>query len=160
MRSKKKLRFIGGKVPKEKREWSVEIVKTTSVPPRAKVTAVAIVATHSNKILMVKNARGWDIPGGHVKKKESIEQTAKRELMEEGCVEFGELEFRGYLVSDLFPDKPTYIIIFLTTITALYPFKSDFETVGRKLMSQAACQKKYYGNPKLIEALINVALSS
>lgn len=160
MKSNKILQFIGGKVAKEKREWSVKIVKAVSLPPGAEVTAVAVVAIRGNKVLMVKNPRGWDIPGGHVEKSESIEQTARRELTEEGCVEPRKLEFAGYLVSDLFPDRPTYIVIFRTVITVLYPFKDDFETVGRKLMFPAACKENYYGNPKLIEALINVALSS
>lgn len=160
MKLNKILRFIGGKATREEREWLVKIVKAVSLPPGAEITAVAVVATHGDKVLMVKNARGWDIPGGHVEKTESIEQTAKRELMEEGCAKSGKLEFAGYLISDLFLNKPTHIVIFRTTITALHPFKDDFETVSRKLMSPAACKKNYYGNPKLIEALINVALSA
>jgi len=39
---------------------------------------------HRNgKVLLLKNERGWDLPGGHVKKDENMLQALKREVYEE-----------------------------------------------------------------------------
>lgn len=51
------------------------------------------------KLLLVKdNKRGWDVPGGHVKKNESPENAAKRELREEANCYTDSLILLGYLL--------------------------------------------------------------
>tara|TARA_R110000824_G_scaffold383769_1_gene577473 strand:+ start:1090 stop:1488 length:399 start_codon:yes stop_codon:yes gene_type:complete len=37
----------------------------------------------NDKILFLKNDQGWDLPGGHVKKKESLKRGLVREIEEE-----------------------------------------------------------------------------
>lgn len=151
-------KFWGGEV-EEGRRWSVQIVKAESLPSVAEVTAVAIVARLNDKILFIRNKRGWDIPGGHVEKgDETIEQAARRELLEEACVQGREFRLVGYLVSDLYLDKETYIPILLTEVTALRKFDPRHETEKRRLMTLEECKEFYYGNPLLIEELLRVAL--
>lgn len=151
-------KFWGGEI-EEGRKWFVQIVKAESLPPDAQVTAVAIVACLNDKILFIRNKRGWDIPGGHVEKgDETIEQTARRELLEETCAEGKEFRLVGYLVSDLYLDKETYIPILLTKVSALHKFSPRHETEKRRLMTPEECKKFYYGNPLLIEELLRVAL--
>lgn len=152
-------KFLGGKVKPEERKWFVQIVKSESLPPHAEVTAVATVACLGDKILFIRNKRGWDIPGGHVEEiDESIEQTAKRELLEEACAECGEFRLVGYMISDFYPDRETYIAILKTEVTSLFNFSPQHETVERKLMSPKECKEFYYGNSALIEGLLKVAL--
>lgn len=148
-----------GKIEPEGRIWSVQIIKGTSLPPDAEVTAVAVVACLDNKILFVKNKRGWDIPGGHIEKTDKThEHAARRELREEACAECGRLRPAGFMISDFYPDRKTYIIIFKTQVTSLLEFKPRHETIKRRLMLPEECIKHYYGNPMLMEKLIRVAL--
>lgn len=148
-----------GKIEPEGKIWSVQIIAGTSRPPDAEVTAVAVVACLDNKILFIKNKRGWDIPGGHVEKTDNtIEETARRELWEEACTECGKFKLVGFMISDYYQDRKTYIIILKTRVTCLLEFKPKHETIKRRLMLPQECVKHYYGNPLLMEKLLNAAL--
>lgn len=106
-------KFWGGEVRGEKRSWSVEIVKAESLPPYAEVTAVAILACLGDKILFIRNKRGWDIPGGHLEESdETPEEAVQRELMEETCALCQETKLTGYMISDYYPDRSTYYSYF------------------------------------------------
>jgi len=41
----------------------------------------------NGKILLLKNDKGWDLPGGHIKRNESLTQGLKREVFEETGVQ-------------------------------------------------------------------------
>ncbi|MBI4215347.1 MAG: NUDIX domain-containing protein [Parcubacteria group bacterium] len=156
MKSKK---FLAGKVEPEGRDWFVQIIKSDSLPIGANVTAVAVVACLRNKILFIRNNRGWDIPGGHIETSdESIEKAAKRELLEEACARCGPSQLVGCLVSDFYPDGKTYIAILRTEVTSLLDFSPQHETIERKLISPEECIKLYYGNTTLMKKLLKVAL--
>lgn len=148
-----------GKIEPEGRIWSVQIVEGASLPSGAEVTAVAVAAYLDNKILFIKNKRGWDIPGGHIEKTDKThEHAARRELREEACAECGKLTPVGFMISDFYPDRKTYIIILRSQVTSLSEFKPRHETIKRMLMLPEECIKHYYGNPRLMEKLLKVAL--
>ena len=42
-----------------------------------------IVLHRNNKVLLIKNHKGWDLPGGHIKQDENILSGLKREVFEE-----------------------------------------------------------------------------
>lgn len=152
-------KFLGGSAGPEKREWFVQIIKADSLPPDVEVTAVAIVACLGDKIIFIRNSRGWDIPGGHVEETDkTIEQTAKRELLEETCAESVEFKLVGYMLSDFYPDRKTCIAIQRAEVVSLNEFIPQHETIERRLMSPKKCRELYYGNPALIEKLLKVAL--
>lgn len=151
-------KFLGGRVAGEKRNWFVQVVKAESLPPETEVTAVAIVACLNNKILFIRNKRGWDIPGGHIEKSDAtLEEAVKRELAEETCVQCHKVELTGYMVSDYYPDRPTYIAIFRTELSSVPKFEPRHETLECQLVSPKEAVNLYYGNPTLIKTVINTA---
>ena len=42
-----------------------------------------VIIYHEGDLLMLKKPNGWELPGGHLKKKESFKKAAKRETFEE-----------------------------------------------------------------------------
>jgi 8-oxo-dGTP pyrophosphatase MutT (NUDIX family) len=153
-------KFLAGKIEPKGKTWSVQIMAGSSLPAGADVTAVAIVACLGEKILFIRNKRGWDIPGGHVEPTDNtLEETAKRELLEEAGAECGNFKLVGYMISDFYPGRETYIAILKTRVLSLNDFTPRYETIQRRLMSPSECQQSYYGNPSLIEKLLKVALN-
>lgn len=66
--------------------------------PELPVTAVKIYVFQDNELLLTNiNARGWDLPGGHVEPGETPEQAIVRELHEETGAQVKRLRFIGYL---------------------------------------------------------------
>ncbi|MFA5828414.1 MAG: NUDIX domain-containing protein [Candidatus Shapirobacteria bacterium] len=55
--------------------------------PSLKVSQVSAYCIYIKKLILVKNKRGWGIPGGHPEDHETCEQALKRELYEEVGIE-------------------------------------------------------------------------
>jgi 8-oxo-dGTP pyrophosphatase MutT (NUDIX family) len=68
-------------------KWSGEIrwefYASPDAPPENLTTAVCCVAIHDQKIILVKNNRGWELPGGKIMDNETSVQAVAREIMEE-----------------------------------------------------------------------------
>ncbi len=52
-----------------------------------RISQVSAFCIYKNQFVLVRNKRGWSIPGGHPKKNETIEESLERELSEEACLE-------------------------------------------------------------------------
>lgn len=64
--------------------------------PRHIVSAAVVATDAAGRILLVRSPRrGWEMPGGQVEIGESLEDAAKREVLEESGIEVGDLVFCG-----------------------------------------------------------------
>lgn len=119
--------------------------------------SVGFVSPHDNLALYVavRNKRGWDIPGGHTVAGETPLQTFERELLEEtGC----------NLVTDPVPiailesktDPSTGIVVY-RGICSVEQFTPTDEILERKIVSREELINLYFGNKKLLQALLETA---
>ena len=79
------------------------------------------------QILLVKHSYkdGWLIPGGGVKRKETLEQAARRECREEFGAEIGKMELVG-IFTNFSEFKNDHIVLFKSEDFTVYP-KTDIE---------------------------------
>ena len=88
---------------------------------------VRLMLIKENQVLLVKPTYqdGWFFPGGGVKRHETIEQTARREALEETGADLGELELVG--IYALFNDFKTDHIALFKCSDFTYSGQHDFE---------------------------------
>ncbi len=126
----------------------VELYFTDKIPNIEQVAAVFIYAFDSTgNMLMVKKPKGsWDIPGGGREQEESIEQTAKREALEEGAAVIKNIEIIAYQKIILNCEKPgkyrrpypeAYEVFVKAEVDELLEFKISDETIGREIMPES-----------------------
>jgi 8-oxo-dGTP pyrophosphatase MutT (NUDIX family) len=59
-------------------------------------TAVCCIATYQQKIILVRNKRGWELPAGKMETAETVELAVAREVKEETCAVISNPHFIGY----------------------------------------------------------------
>lgn len=132
----------------------------TIMPPQSERHITACVGFVSledqpEKFVIIKNKRGWDIPGGHVAAGESPLESFERELMEEtGCKLLSGASQIAILEST---KQPTTGIAIYRGLCAAGPFAPTAEIEDRKFMSSDELLKVYFGNKKLLQELLQLA---
>jgi ADP-ribose pyrophosphatase YjhB (NUDIX family) len=108
---------------------------------KTKITQVSAYCVFNGLLVLVRNKRGWCIPGGHPEKNESVEETLKRELQEEACFLPEDYDYRlvGWIkVKD--PENENdegkeYVQLrYLVNLNKLRNFVADEEIFERKLV--------------------------
>ncbi len=91
------------------------------------VIGVRVILIREGQVLLVKHTYqdGWLLPGGGIKRKETPEQAARRECLEEVGADIGKLELVG-IYSQFLNYKNDHIILFISKDFSIVP-KSDFE---------------------------------
>jgi 8-oxo-dGTP pyrophosphatase MutT (NUDIX family) len=103
--------YIGGKRP-DNTVWKMKLHLPPYAVPNNDVTAVAALCFQSDKILAVKNPRGWDIPGGHIESGETPVDALIRELSEEASFKVTSHTAIAYLETDYIPKRKTFMIVY------------------------------------------------
>ncbi len=83
-------------------QWSENIswqfIASPEIPDRNVCTGICCVTTFRNKLVLVRNRRGWEFPGGNIEleMEESIEDAVIRESAEEACAIITNPTFFGF----------------------------------------------------------------
>ncbi|HBP51220.1 TPA: hypothetical protein DD455_02730 [Candidatus Shapirobacteria bacterium] len=106
------------------------------------ISQVSAFCLYQGKLVLVKNKRGWSIPGGHPEVSETVNQTLSRELEEEACLK--PQDYSSILIGWMKVEDPQnqgiegkqYIQLrFLVRINNLPPFIPDDEIFDRTLIN-------------------------
>lgn len=76
--------------------YSFEFIEDSVVPPDELITCTFWFVQVKDKICLTKNYRGWEFPGWHREKWESLMDALKREIREEVWAEIADIELFGY----------------------------------------------------------------
>ncbi len=122
---------------------------------KAITASCAFVFDDNDNILVIKNHRGWDIPGGKVEQGESPDNAVIREVFEEASVVVGNVNL--FHIQE-FPSLGWKIAYYRCDIIKIHPFKKEFETTHREFMSTQDFLSVYGGEDlKETEDLIKKA---
>lgn len=113
-----------------------KLLKTKKIENK-KITSVSVVVLNDSKeILTVKlSKRGWDIPGGHVEDRDrDVFKTAKREVMEEACVEIKDCKISA-IIRSYYYKEPTYMLFLSAKVGKVYKFNKNKESLDRKFIN-------------------------
>ncbi len=110
------------------------------LPPFEKITSVGVIPfTQDGKIVAALLERGVDLPGGHVQETEqTIEETARREVLEEVGVTLKELTVVKVIQSDYYgsaPEDLTYMLTLTAFVDEFLEFTPNLESKGRLVLS-------------------------
>ena len=75
---------------------SWEFYLSDFLPQRELCTAVFVLLKHKGKIVLTKTHRGWEMPGGHIEKNETLEEALQREVIEETGAQINRFKLIGY----------------------------------------------------------------
>jgi 8-oxo-dGTP pyrophosphatase MutT (NUDIX family) len=108
------------------------------LPYVGRIYAVSVVPlTSDGRVVMVRLGRGVEIPGGEVEAGDAdLEETARREALEEACVVLGSLRLIQLVRHDRCGMEPRYVVIYAGEVTKMGPFVKDNESLGRLLVSR------------------------
>lgn len=65
------------------KKYILQKISNQLLPPSNTISSVHAIIFHGSKIVVIKNKRGWDIPGGHIEKNETPTKALLREIEEE-----------------------------------------------------------------------------
>ncbi len=135
--------------------YKIKIIKSAKqIPPRDNVSAVFLVAFSNNKILAVRNERGWDIPGGHLENNETSLGGLKRETLEEAGANFKNAEAFAIISCK---NSNKVMLFFTTSSCNLGVFIPSKDALEREFLTINELLQRYYGDKKTLAMLLKEA---
>ena len=121
------------------------------------ISAVFLVALKEDKVLSIKNERGWDVPGGHLEENEDLLAGLEREVMEEA----GALVKNATPFATLSSSKSQKIMLFFASNSIdLVDFTPSEDALDRDFLLPEELLRRYYGERDLLHSLIEGAKNS
>ncbi|QUX30859.1 NUDIX domain-containing protein [Nocardiopsis akebiae] len=93
--------------------------------PEAHDSVVCLTYTGDRPLLVRNRRRAWEFPGGHAEPGETIQDTARREALEEAGATLGDIRPVGHYVLS----GGHVTVVTHARVTALAPLTGEFETV-------------------------------
>lgn len=78
-------------------DYSWWFIKDRKIIKR-KANIISILLQHKNKVVIVKNKRGWEFPWGHIEKWETYSESLHREVLEETWFELQKYQYIWYYI--------------------------------------------------------------
>jgi 8-oxo-dGTP diphosphatase len=129
---------MGQKNKKEKKEkYILEWLPAPFIAPNELIIQSGGICFNENhKIILVRQEKGWYIPGGHPEENETLEEALIREIAEEACAKVLDYRYLGCIknteIESLKPGKiPVFYKARYWVKVQLSPFIPQFETTGR-----------------------------
>lgn len=121
--------------------------KIGSTPSADETSAALGIIRSQGKILAIRNARGWDLPGGHQEKGEHPEATLKREILEEASVTIGrpQLVFMLASLDDRYASQK--MAVYLADEDARLPFMPAPDSFEREYFTIQEFRARYLESP-------------
>jgi len=116
-------------------------------------TGVKVFIQYKDKVLFVQNSYGqkyWTLPGGGVKKNESLEEAAKREVKEETGITLNKVINKGSFLYAGEGKKDTITVFFAevdsdaVTLDSIEIKKASWERISSLTLSQSPVAKKCF----------------
>ena len=139
--------------------WTTQALDPSSHIPDIKLTSVCAflrVKEEPRKLVIVKNERGYDVPGGHIENDESPVAALQREIKEEASAILDSPTPCWILCSNYNPKQTTGIIFFKSYCT-LNNFEATHEISERTVLLSEEFLDCYHGNRELMQHLLSNA---
>jgi 8-oxo-dGTP pyrophosphatase MutT (NUDIX family) len=135
-----------------------------TMPPEDRVTSVATIPfTEDGLIVCVElRDRGVDIPGGHVREREStLTDAVRREAREEASIELTEPKLVEVIESDYYGSRDedlTYMLTYASFVNKFMPFAENEESERRLFLTRDEFLERYRGDNDLMRAAVEGAM--
>lgn len=135
---------------------NINFIDKNSLPDSNSITAVFLVGFVGEKIIAIRNERGWDIPGGHVESTDlSLKNALIREVDEEANTSFEKAKLYAIVQ---FEGKEKAMLFYTSNNCNLSNFIPKEDSFERELMTISDFVSKYNWKKSVIELLIKRAL--
>lgn len=137
------------------KKYSVKfLAKNDILPSRKIISAVFLIAFSGEKVLAIRNERGWDIPGGHLEGDEDIFTGLEREVKEEAGASFDNAMPYAVLSTET---SNRIMLFFVSPSCSLGDFTPSEDALERDLISINELISRYYGDKDLLLKLLEKA---